>query len=62
MPIYEFRCPECGHEAEEYVPMGTDSWPCPVCITVVMERLQSAPGGFDLRGSGFYTNDYARKG
>jgi len=28
MPIYEFRCPYCGHEFDKLVPYGTDEAPC----------------------------------
>ena len=53
MPIYDYRCPECGEQLEELVRDSTDTVKCPNCDTT-MVRLVSAPANFDLVGEGFY--------
>jgi putative FmdB family regulatory protein len=62
MPIYEYRCDQCGHEFEELQritapPLET----CPVCGHKSVHRLISH-SSFILKGSGWYVTDYARKG
>ena len=62
MPIYEYKCSECGHglEAIQKVsePLLTD---CPVCNKPALKRLLSAPG-FQLKGSGWYATDFKNSG
>ena len=31
MPIYEYRCPTCGHKFEKLQPMSSTGADCPVC-------------------------------
>ncbi|MFN7975462.1 MAG: FmdB family zinc ribbon protein [Acidobacteriota bacterium] len=61
MPIYEYRCKKNGHQFE-LIQKLSDPPPkkCPRCGSKV-EKLISA-GAFVLKGSGFYVNDYVRKG
>jgi putative FmdB family regulatory protein len=58
MPIYEYRCPQCGiFEATQRItesPLIT----CPTCGSEV-HRLISLTS-FVLKGSGWYATDYAR--
>lgn len=58
MPIYEYRCTNCGHEMDALQkisdPPLTD---CPVCETTGLKRKLSAPG-FRLKGSGWYETDF----
>jgi putative FmdB family regulatory protein len=54
MPLFEYRCRECGTEFEEIV--STDSIPrCPCCETTDLEKLHSAfavgRGGASARSS-----------
>lgn len=42
MPIYEFRCPQCGALTEALVAVGTDSVACGVCGHERTERVLSA--------------------
>ena len=53
MPIHEFLCPECGEKKEELVYDVSEPVTCDNCGTL-MNRLVSAPAGFDLVGEGFY--------
>lgn len=56
MPIYDYRCPTCGNVFELMV-KHSDVHPgtCPNCMNgKSLERLPAAPGGFKLKGDGFY--------
>jgi putative FmdB family regulatory protein len=58
MPIYEYRCEDCGHELEKLQRMSdaplTD---CPACGKSALKRLVSA-AGFRLKGGGWYETDF----
>lgn len=43
MPVYSFRCLDCGHGFEELVPRFGDKAPCPNCHSAAVEREVSAP-------------------
>ena len=53
MPIYEYRCEQCGHDFEELV-FGDAKPPCPACGSDRTSKLMSAcrhtaghnPGGY----------------
>jgi putative FmdB family regulatory protein len=61
MPIYEYRCLDCGHEFER---MQKFSDPpvdkCPACPGTVQKLISRS--AFHLKGNGWYVTDYARKG
>jgi putative FmdB family regulatory protein len=62
MPIYEYRCGNCGFE-KEYLqklsdPAITD---CPSCGHAQMRKLVSA-AGFQLKGTGWYATDFKGNG
>jgi putative FmdB family regulatory protein len=61
MPLYEYRCVECNR-THEVIQRFSDPDPagCSVCGGD-LERLLSAPS-IRFKGSGWYINDYARKG
>jgi len=61
MPLYEYRCLECGAHVEVLQRIGDA--PLAVCGRCGgrMEKLVSAPA-LQFRGSGWYITDYARKG
>ncbi|MGB0714060.1 MAG: FmdB family zinc ribbon protein [Gammaproteobacteria bacterium] len=58
MPIYEYRCDDCGHEMEAMQKMAdaplTD---CPECGAETLVKLVSA-AGFRLKGGGWYETDF----
>jgi putative FmdB family regulatory protein len=60
MPLYEYRCRQCGHQFE-IIQKFSDPSPdrCERCGGAV-EKLLSAPG-LQFKGSGWYITDYARK-
>jgi putative FmdB family regulatory protein len=62
MPIYEYRCGECGqdHEVLQKVsePPLTE---CPACGKPALQKQLSA-AGFQLKGSGWYATDFKGSG
>ena len=61
MPLYEYRCKQCGHQFEKIQSFSApDEKVCPVCEGE-LERLISAPA-VQFKGSGWYVTDYAGKG
>lgn len=61
MPLYEYRCKQCGHQFEKIQSFSApEEKVCPACGGEV-ERLISAPA-FQFKGAGWYVNDYAAKG
>jgi putative FmdB family regulatory protein len=58
MPIYEYRCAECGYEMDKLQkisdPPLTD---CPACGKPGLQKLVSA-AGFRLKGGGWYETDF----
>jgi putative FmdB family regulatory protein len=61
VPLYEYRCKQCGHQFEKIQSFSApDETACPVCKGEV-EKLISAPS-FQFKGSGWYVTDYASKG
>ncbi|HMB58361.1 MAG TPA: zinc ribbon domain-containing protein [Xanthomonadales bacterium] len=58
MPIYEYRCQQCGHELEKLQRMSDDALTdCPECGKSTLRRLISA-AGFRLKGAGWYETDF----
>ncbi len=61
MPTYQYRCPTCGHEFEEFQSMSEDPIEfCPKCGKKT-QRLISGGAGLIFKGSGFYITDYKKK-
>lgn len=58
MPIYEYRCSDCGFQ-KEYLqkvsepPMSV----CPSCSKATFTKMLTA-AGFQLKGSGWYATDF----
>jgi putative FmdB family regulatory protein len=57
MPIYEFRCPACGHDFEKIMKVDAAAPGCPSCGATETSRKVSL-SSFQFNGSGFYTTDY----
>ena len=59
MPIYEYQCEKCGtFEATQRItekPLGK----CPTCKGKVKKLISNT--SFQLKGTGWYITDYARK-
>lgn len=58
MPIYEYRCAECGFQ-KEYMQRMSDAplTDCPQCGKRSLNKLVSA-AGFQLKGTGWYATDF----
>jgi putative FmdB family regulatory protein len=60
MPIYEYQCQKCGtFEATQRItekPLGK----CPTCKGKIKKLISNT--SFQLKGTGWYVTDYARKG
>jgi putative FmdB family regulatory protein len=58
MPIYAYRCDDCGHELEALQKISesplTD---CPKCGHSSLKKQVTA-AGFQLKGSGWYQTDF----
>ena len=58
MPIYAYRCQDCGHEVEVLQKISdaplTD---CPACQHPSLVKKVTA-AGFQLKGSGWYATDF----
>lgn len=61
MPLYPYRCTQCGHRFEKIQSFSAEPEKvCPKCGGPV-ERVLTAPG-LQFKGAGWYVNDYASKG
>src|SRR5471032_26205 len=62
MPIYEYRCSECGFQ-DEFLQKHSDPLMtvCPSCGKESLKKLLSA-AGFQLKGSGWYATDFKSSG
>jgi putative FmdB family regulatory protein len=58
MPIYAYRCTQCGFEKEFMQKMSDPLLTlCPQCQTESLAKQLTAPG-FQLKGSGWYATDF----
>lgn len=61
MPIYEYRCPDCGHEFESMRRISDDPLKeCPECGKQEVKKLISRTS-FVLKGGGWYKDHYGLK-
>jgi len=60
MPIYEYRCENCGvfEETQRITDPPLDR--CPTCRRKVRRLISNT--SFQLKGGGWYVTDYARAG
>src|SRR5712691_245762 len=60
MPIYEYRCEQCGIFEEMQRITDPPLERCPKCRKKVQRLISST--SFQLKGTGWYATDYARSG
>ena len=60
MPIYEYQCVDCGKKFETMQKITEEPLSsCPYCSGTVKKLVSNC--SFQLKGSGWYLTDYARK-
>jgi putative FmdB family regulatory protein len=60
LPLYEYRCTQCGYRFERIQSFSAEpETECPKCHGALMRPL-TAPA-FQFKGAGWYVNDYASK-
>lgn len=58
MPIYEYRCTECGFQKEHLQKINDAALDtCPSCGAESYQKQLSA-AGFQLKGNGWYATDF----
>jgi putative FmdB family regulatory protein len=61
MPIYEYRCLDCGHQFELMQKFSDPpAEACTSCSGTVQKLISRS--AFHLKGSGWYVTDYGRNG
>ncbi|PZR95311.1 MAG: FmdB family transcriptional regulator [Candidatus Chloroheliales bacterium] len=56
MPIYVYKCPECGQQFDKMQPFrAANVYPCPNCHAAAKRKIQAA--GIVFKGSGWYITD-----
>jgi putative FmdB family regulatory protein len=61
MPIYDFKCTECGHQDEMMRKASAENtMECPACHKKSFSKMLSAPS-FQLNGTGWYATDFKNK-
>jgi putative FmdB family regulatory protein len=61
VPIYGYRCSDCGHELEVLQKVsGEPLKVCPNCQGKLVKKMY--PAGVIFKGSGFYSTDYKGSG
>ena len=62
MPTYEYACPKCGHQFEQFQSMRDEPLKkCPKCRRAGVKRLVGSGAGLIFKGTGFYITDYKNK-
>lgn len=62
MPTYEYACPKCGHQFEQFQSMRDEPLKkCPKCRKAGLKRLVGGGAGLIFKGTGFYITDYKNK-
>ncbi len=61
MPIYTYKCKNCGRVTEKFKTAGSNgSEQCEYCSSEAIRVF--TPAGLIFKGSGFYTTDYKSSG
>jgi len=62
MPIYAYKCSECGHAKDVLQKISDDPLTvCPACGAAAFSKQVTA-AGFQLKGSGWYVTDFRAGG
>ncbi len=63
MKLIEYHCEVCAAPFEELLSTEEELLPvaCILCGSIDTKRVISTPGMIDLKGAGFYENDWKHK-
>ncbi len=62
MPIYAYKCSECGHAKDALQKISDDPLTiCPACGAAAFSKQVTA-AGFQLKGAGWYVTDFRAGG
>lgn len=61
MPIYEYRCPDCGNEFDKLQKISDPTPACPSCQSENVAKKVSRTS-FQLKGGGWYSDGYGSSG
>jgi len=62
MPIYQYKCTDCGHQLEALQKMSDSPLSvCPACQAPAL-RKQLTAAAFKLKGTGWYETDFKNSG
>ncbi len=62
MPTYEYACPKCGYQFEQFQSMRDEPLKkCLKCKKTGVKRLVGGGAGLIFKGTGFYITDYKKK-
>lgn len=61
MPIYEYKCPACGHQKDMIRKISDPDPVCPECNEQTMVKQVTA-AAFRLKGTGWYETDFKNSG
>lgn len=62
MPIYAYKCSECGHTKDALQKISDDPLTvCPACGAAALTKQVTA-AGFQLKGAGWYVSDFRGNG
>lgn len=57
MPVYTYRCENCGHEFDRHQSFSDEPLKaCPKCRKHALQKVYK-PAGVSFKGSGFYVTD-----
>ena len=59
MPIYEYRCPVCGHEVEVLQRLSDPPPKCEECEEEPVMEKQVSATSFSLKGGGWASDGYS---
>jgi len=62
MPIYQYKCTDCGHQLEAIQKMSDPKLvDCPACKAASLVKQVTA-ASFKLKGTGWYETDFKNSG
>ena len=60
MPIYTFKCNNCGKDFDDLIQSSNKEIKCPYCGSKNIRKKSIYNNNFKFIGNGFYENDYKK--